>query len=263
MFQKWAIALFTSLVALIAAASLLSTKENPTTAVRAWSIVMFSIAFLIAVAGIATLVLSARDRPSLHVGESNSELVEVHSTQVDGGLRLRPSGTLATPDDDDILQETGPHGVTGYPGPARDGQDFFATRLPVVNRGRKTAKRVHVHLRYFRVGEDTPIHEADAKWTFALQTMSYESTQIAVSVDIPANEARHNFDVLARFVGEDQIYAIDDRSRFRGWRAIPLGPGPVRVEVTVQSSNCRLLYRSYVTRDVNTDSAVQLDPIET
>jgi hypothetical protein len=257
------------LVALLVGISVLASQSQQTTAVHAWTIGLAIIALLVIILTTRLYVLSTRDRPRLELGDSSFDLVGIYETLANGGANISISGTHAPPDDDDVFLVTeaaGPTGPTGAPGLARGGQRFFATRLPVFNRprvGNALAKDVHVRLRYFSGSETTPIREVSAKWTFSPQDVLFESTQIASQVDIPANEAEFNFDVLAKFENDDQIFGIDDESRFRGWKANPLGTGPIRVEVTILSSNCQTVIRGYETQGVGPAEGVQLIAIPT
>ena len=264
MFQTWVRTLVTLVVTLIVGISVLATQTEQTATVHAWVLGLSTAAFLLALLIVGIFILSARDRPRLEFGKSNVDLVGVHATRANGGMKLLISGANSPLDDDDIFQATGPTGPTGSPGPARVGQQFFATRLPVFNRpsaGNKSALAVHVHLRYFNASETTPIREVAAKWTFSSQGMLFESTQLATQVDIPANEMGYNFDVLAKFADDDQIYGVDDQSRFRGWKANPLGVGPIRVQVTVQGSNCKPMVRIFETCTMDSNDGVELIPI--
>lgn len=261
--QTWCVTLVGALVAVGLGYVGLITRSEQTPVVQNSEIALVLAAILILLGILFVLIQISRDQPKIVVTDYVIELVSIQN-QPTGDVQFMPSGTTANTTFSSLYTASGPTGPSASPGPARNGLNFYATYLHAGNCpaiGSKTAKDVHVRLRYLTPDDRTEIQQVNARWSFTEQNSLYETTQIAPEIDIPANnDSPRKFDVLATFDGDDQIYAVDDTSRFRGWKAKPLGPGPIIVEVTVLGSNIKKTIYEFITRRNSSGKGIELVP---
>lgn len=256
--QNYSIALLSVSVVLLGFAETLLGQSNPTHDSRMFGMIFLIAGLLAAVASIVLLVLTLRERPRLVVGDPLILPVRLLNQQSISGFATIPSGTSVSPDTSGATGAVGQAGVfstsdafinVATPShPAPDPSLLYASYLAVRNKpksGFVKARATHVNLEYTRADDVAPPLELSARWSFRPQSVEYETTMLPSQVNIPANDAPYRFDVAVMFDGGDQIYAVDETSRFRGWNQYPLGPGPVLIKVTVQSSNAKTLKATF------------------
>jgi hypothetical protein len=221
--------LVATVVAVLGGLAVYLQVSKRTTSTHTWEIFgALGVALVLAILALAVQIM--RERPRLVVGQPSVEPVAITTLVVDE----RSRGANLAP-------------VAGPPAA------LLIAYLQVWNepkQGSRTAEMVSLRLRFMR-GENV-VREFPARWSPTLQPAGHESTQNPHEEDLAADGARHKFDVAAILPGERQCYAVNDRSRFLGWKAYPLGTGPVTVEVIAKGSNARTTSRWVLTHDGKT-----------
>jgi hypothetical protein len=230
--QAWAISTFSVAAALVLAAIAIPRF--------AWPLVVAAV-LLLAVSG----VLFRRDigsRPRLIIGEPTAEIRGVTRKTSDRHSQMMSTTTTSVYISNIDVSEMAVTGIDPTPRRERGDQTLFGTYVRVSNQPRlsgRDAENVVTKLRF--ESSDGTVTEMHGRWSQLPQHGDPERTLEAEGITIPSNGEPKWVDVAIKYQDDDECYAFNDENRFqsRDLRYRPLGPSPIRVEVTAKGSNCR------------------------
>lgn len=242
--HTWASSLVAAEIAVVVGLSVLFSIANPTTSVHVGKFVLCTLAVAILLAVVMLRIGIARERPRLRMG---LPLMQHQAIPGKGGGNDRPHTGASV-------------GLIPESTPSSTPVDIWY--LHIWNdppNGSRTAEAVHLQLRFLREGSS--VQQIPARWSHTPTDVGIESTQVPSQLDIPANGVQYMVDILARFPGHGQIYAVNDAVQFSGWESYPLGTEPLVLEVTARGANVRGTTRWKVTPSQDTiDFAEIKDP---
>ncbi len=230
--QAWATATFGVAAALVVAAIAVTSYGLP---------LIIAAAVLLAVSGLL-FRRDLRSRPRLVIGEPTAEIRGV--THEPSGRQSQMMSTTTTTvymSSIDVSEMA----LTGFD-PTRQGKrrdsSLFGTYVRISNQPQvagRDAENVVTRLRF--EASDGTVTEMHGRWSQLPQHGDPERTLEAEGITIPSNGERKWLDVAIKYQDDEICYAFNDENRFRSrdLRYRPLGPSPIRVEVTAKGSNCR------------------------